>query len=130
MRTDPKMRELQRLFEDASERELRAIASRADEIDVPAGFRLTQEGDRGREVVLVASGAATVTRDGEEIATVGGGDIVGELALVTYAPRSATVTTTEPSRVFVLGERAFRELVDTVPAFSWRVFAAAVAHSA
>jgi CRP-like cAMP-binding protein len=130
MRTDPKMRELQRLFEDASEPELRAIASRADEIDVPAGFRLTQEGDRGREVVLVASGAATVTREGEEIATVGEGDIVGELALVTYAPRTATVTTTEPSRVFVLGERHFRELVDTVPAFSWRVFAAAVAHSA
>jgi CRP-like cAMP-binding protein len=130
MRANPKVRELQRLFEDASEHELRAIASRADEIDVPAGFRLTQEGDRGREVVLVASGAATVTRDGEEIATVAGGDIVGELALVSYAPRSATVTTTEPSRLFVLGERDFRELVETVPAFSWRVFAAAVAHSA
>jgi CRP-like cAMP-binding protein len=130
MRIDPKMRELQRLFEDAPEQDLRAIASRADEIDVPAGFRLTQEGARGREVVLIASGAATVTRGGEEIATVGDGDIVGELALVTYAPRSATVTTTEPSRLFVLGERDFRDLVGSVPSFSWRVFAAAFAHSA
>jgi CRP-like cAMP-binding protein len=125
-----KLDELRRLFEEASDRELREIASLADEIDVPAGFDLTREGERGREAVILASGAATVERDGETIATVGPGDIVGELALVTYSPRSATVTTTEPSRLFVLGERDFRALVDRVPSFSRRVFVAAVAHSA
>jgi CRP/FNR family transcriptional regulator, cyclic AMP receptor protein len=113
------------LFAGASARELREIASRVDEIDVPAGYVLTREGDRGREFVVLVEGSATVENDGRVIATLGDGDFLGEIALLLYTARTATVRTTTPSRLLVVNERDFRTLVDEVPSFGREVYAAA-----
>jgi CRP/FNR family cyclic AMP-dependent transcriptional regulator len=113
------------LFADASPSELREIASRADEIDVPAGYTLTREGDRGREFVVLVEGSATVENEGRVIATLGDGDFLGEIALLLYTARTATVRTTTPSRLLVVNERDFHTLVDEVPSFGREVFAAA-----
>jgi CRP-like cAMP-binding protein len=117
------------LFAGTSANELRQIASRVDEIDVPAGYTLTREGDRGREFVVLVQGEATVENDGRVIATLGDGDFLGEIALLLYTQRTATVRTTTPSRLLVMTERDFRTLVDDVPAFSARVWSAAAARA-
>lgn len=124
---DPKIELLKQvpLFAGASVRELRQIASRADEIDVPAGYALTREGDRGREFVVLVEGSATVESDGRVIATLADGDFLGEIALLLYTARTATVRTTAPSRLLVVNERDFRTLVDDVPSFGREVYAAA-----
>jgi CRP/FNR family cyclic AMP-dependent transcriptional regulator len=129
MKAEPKIDLLQRLplFARASMRELRDIAARADEIDVPAGYTLAREGDRGREFVVLIEGSATVESDGRVIATLGDGDFLGEIALLLYTARTATVRTTAPSRILVVTERDFRTLVATVPSFGREVFAAAAA---
>ena len=129
MNGDTKLELLRRLplFAHASARELRDIAARAHEIDVPAGYVLTREGDRGREFVVLVEGAATVETDGRVIATLGDGDFLGEIALLLYTHRTATVRTTTPSRLIVVTERDFRTLVAAVPSFSREVFAAAAA---
>ena len=113
------------LFAGTSTNELRQIAARVDEIDVPAGYTLTREGDRGREFVVLVEGSATVENDGRVIATLGDGDFLGEIALLLYTQRTATVRTTTPSRLLVMTDRDFRALVDDVPAFSRRVWSAA-----
>lgn len=117
------------LFAGTSTEELRQIASRVDEIDVPADYALTREGDRGREFVVLVEGSATVENDGRVIATLSDGDFLGEIALLLYTQRTATVRTTTPSRLLVMTERDFRALVDDVPVFSRRVWSAAAART-
>jgi CRP/FNR family transcriptional regulator, cyclic AMP receptor protein len=115
------------LFAGFSRDELRAVAAVADELDVPAGRALTRQGEPGREFVVLVDGEATVEENGKAVATLGRGDFLGEIALLTRSPRTATVTTTAPSRLLVLSDRAFRVLADTVPNFAARTWAATAA---
>ncbi len=96
--------------------------------EIPAGTVLVREGDPAHAFFLLLDGAAVVERGGEAIGCLEPGAIFGELALLTYQRRTATVTTTAPSRILVVPERTFRHLVDTDRSFSRRVFAAAAAY--
>jgi CRP/FNR family transcriptional regulator, cyclic AMP receptor protein len=112
------------LFERCSKRELEEIASIADELDLPADRNLTKEGSTGHEFVVLVEGAADVRRNGRKINTLGAGDFLGELALVTGRPRTATVTTTAPSRLLVITASSFRKLLRDAPAIQSKVLEA------
>ena len=103
------------LFASASKQELAEIASIADEIDLPEGKTLIKEGDTGREFFVLVDGTAEVARGGKKVASIGGGDFFGEIALITKTPRNATITTTSPVRALVITDRAFRQLLDRAP---------------
>jgi CRP/FNR family cyclic AMP-dependent transcriptional regulator len=103
------------LFSSCSKKELEAIASQADELVVPAGKTLTKEGARGREFMVIVDGAADVRKKGRKINTLGSGDFLGEIALISGGPRTATVTTTAESDLLVLTDRAFRQLTRQMP---------------
>jgi CRP/FNR family transcriptional regulator, cyclic AMP receptor protein len=109
------------LFATCSKTELRKIASLADEIDLPAGTRLTKEGASGKEFVVIVKGRADVVRRGKKLRSLGNGDFLGEIALVTGAPRTATVTTTEPTRALVIAAPAFRNLLRNTPSMQLKV---------
>lgn len=109
------------LFADCSRKELEAVAAVADELDLPAGRELTREGARGAEFVVLAAGAAEVRRRGRKINTLGDGDFLGEIALLTGTPRTATVQTTAPSRVLVLTAGAFRKVLRDTPSLQLKV---------
>jgi CRP-like cAMP-binding protein len=103
------------LFSRCSKKELQQIASAADEIDLPEGKELTTEGERGREFFVILDGEAEVRRNGRKIKTLGNGDFLGEIALVSKVPRTATVTTTRPTRVLVITDQRFGSLLRTTP---------------
>jgi CRP-like cAMP-binding protein len=109
------------LFARCSKRELTEIASLADELDVPDGRTLTKEGASGREFVVIVEGSATVKRKGRTINTLSAGDFLGELSLLTGRPRTATVTTAEPSRLLVITAGAFRRLLRDAPSIQLKV---------
>jgi len=109
------------LFATCSKTELRKIASLADEIDLPAGTRLTKEGASGKEFVVIVKGAADVIRRGKKLRSLGNGDFLGEIALITGTPRTATVTTTEPTRALVIAAPAFRTLLRNTPSMQLKV---------
>lgn len=93
--------------------------------DVPAGTAVVRQGDRAHAFFTLLEGAAIVERDGLPVACLGPGAVFGELALLTYTRRTATVTTTTPARIAVVPVDEFRRLVDTDRSFSRRAFAAA-----
>ena len=103
------------LFSSASKAELAEIASIADEIDLPEGKTVIQEGDAGREFFVLVEGTADVERGGKKVASLGPGDFFGEIALIAKTPRNATITTTSAVRALVITDRAFRQLLDHSP---------------
>ena len=117
MHSDPKLELIKHvpLFAGASKAELAKIAAIADEVDLPAGKTLIAEGESGREFFVLIDGTADVTQDGRHIRKLGPGDFFGEIALISKAPRSATIVTTSPVRALVITDRAFRQLLDESP---------------
>ena len=104
------------LFKDLRQRELEQVAQLVDEVDLPAGQVLMREGESATQMFMMASGEALVERGGLEVARLGPGSHVGEMAIVAEGPRTATVTLTEPAHLFVLAHREFHSLMDDVPA--------------
>ena len=129
LRKDAKIELLRRvpLFESCSKSELASIARVADEVSVPAGRDLTKEGAPRREFVILVEGAAEVRRKGKVINQLGDGDFLGEIALVANVPRTATVTTTWPSRLLLLTDRAFKSLLRESPSLQTKVLSALAA---
>jgi CRP-like cAMP-binding protein len=112
------------LFSRCSQRQLRAIAALADEIERPSGRVLAREGTLGLEFFVLVDGAAEVRRGSRRVALLGAGDFFGEIALVTRTPRTATVTLIEPSTLLVMAERDFDALLRDDPRIQARILRA------
>ncbi|HEV3452255.1 MAG TPA: cyclic nucleotide-binding and patatin-like phospholipase domain-containing protein [Acidimicrobiia bacterium] len=96
------------------------VAARLEAQNAPGGTVLVRQGDAGDCMYLVAIGRfrVTMTRpDGTEalVAEIGRGEVVGELALITTEPRTATVTAVRDGCVLRLSTDAYAELVRRHP---------------
>lgn len=112
------------LFSTCSTRELRTIRRTLEEVTVPAGRVLCEEGTIGREFFLIVDGQASVRRNGRKVATLGPGQYFGELALLDRRPRSASVVADTEMLLLVLGQRQFNGILDAVPALSRKLLVA------
>ena len=115
------------LFERCSQRELGQIAMLADELALPGARDLTREGASGFEFIILVEGEADVVRGVRVVNELGPGDFVGEIALVSGKPRTATVKTRGPARVLVITASGFRTLMHDVPSIKDKVLAAVTA---
>jgi len=77
------------------------------------GEQLFAEGEHGEVAYIIESGQVNITREGAErtlqIARLGAGELVGEMALIDDAPRSATATATEETEVFIIDRDLLRQ---------------------
>jgi CRP/FNR family transcriptional regulator, cyclic AMP receptor protein len=112
------------LFSACSRRDLRRIAALVDEIDVPEGKVLMRQGEPGWECFVIAAGKGKATVPGSGSASLGPGDVVGEMSLLDGRPRSATVTARSDMHLLVLTSRNFSALIDEVPLVARRIMAA------
>ncbi|MDA8355943.1 MAG: cyclic nucleotide-binding domain-containing protein [Actinomycetota bacterium] len=112
------------LFSTCSARELRTIRRALEEVAVPPGRMLCEEGTIGREFFIIVEGQAAVRRRGRRIATLGPGQYFGELALLDRRPRSATVVSETEMLLLVLGQRQFNGVLDAVPQLARKLLAA------
>ena len=110
-----------RLFAECTNAELSEVALSTDEREAPEGERLTVEGERGREFFVLVEGTVAVRRGGRKLADLGPGDWFGEIAILTYKQRTATVTATSAVRLLVISDRAFRRVVETTPRIALKV---------
>ena len=113
----------QPLFSACSKRELQRIARAFDELEVPAGRVLVDQGQAGREAFIVLDGTATVSRNNRKVATLWSGEQFGELALLDHGPRTATVTAETPMRLLVASSRSFAGVIDDVPSIARKLLA-------
>jgi voltage-gated potassium channel len=111
-------------FESLSEPELAEVAAWFEAREVGAGVKLVGEGTTGHSFFVICDGEAAVTAHGDEIATLGTGDYFGEVALLETGRRTASVTTTTPSRILVLFGNDFTRLRTRYPAIAAELEAA------
>jgi CRP-like cAMP-binding protein len=123
---DTKVQALRRapLFEDLSRKELVQLARASEDLEVAPGKVLCNEGEVGQEFFVIIDGKVEVTRKGKRVAMRGGGEFVGEIALLEETPRTATVTAKTPLRLFVLTRKDFRHLVNENPSVERKVLRA------
>ncbi len=112
------------LFADLSKKERGEIARFTDELDLPAGKVLGEEGSFAYEFFVIEEGTAEVTKGGERLAELGPGDFFGEIGLLESDRRTATVTATSPMKVIVMFGRDFRDAKRQLPSVAEKIEAA------
>lgn len=103
------------LFEHCSKKDLARIAGLAVQREIDEGVELIQEGEPGDAFFAVASGRVVIRRRGRKVGELGDGCFVGEIALLSRSPRSATVVAATPLTVLEIAGEDFVALLDEHP---------------
>lgn len=112
------------LFENQPEEFLRAVLAQGRVLEFGPGAVVFRQGDHGDCLYIVKAGVLEIVAapaDGSEpvpLAYLGIGEVIGELALLTGSPRTATLRCPERAELFILEKAVFIDLMETLPAFS------------
>jgi CRP-like cAMP-binding protein len=117
------------LFAGLSKKELRRLSSMTDEIVLPRGTRLLNEGAFSHEFLLITSGSAEVRREGRLVAELGPGDFAGEIGVMRDTRRNATVVARTELTAIVMTDRGLREITHEMPSVAAQIDAAITARS-
>lgn len=109
------------LFASCDAREVERLGMLIEEVELPAGRVLFNQGDSAQELFIVVSGQVRVERNGQVLAVRGPGEFFGEIALVAEGPRTATATCVTDCRLLVLVHRDFHTVMDEFPGLKMRV---------
>lgn len=100
-----------------SPQEIAKIASAGTRVSLPEGWSPIWEDTPADKAYVILSGTVSVRRDGEEIAQLGAGDIVGEAAILNRALRNASIVALTPLDLIHLSAEALLRLNVEMPAF-------------
>lgn len=103
------------LFSDVPGRDLVAVARLAEEVRIAEDVTVIERGAVEDWLFVVAEGRVRAHLDGRTLAEVGAGGVFGELAVLSAAPRAASVTAMEPTLLLRLRRGPFEELLDDRP---------------
>jgi len=99
------------LFQGLRREDVAAIFSKGMTVRVLKGETVFYKGTVGNQMFVVLGGQMIVSDGKKQIATLSTGAMFGEMALINKEPRSATVTASEDSLLFVLSETTFQRLL-------------------
>jgi CRP/FNR family transcriptional regulator, cyclic AMP receptor protein len=100
------------IFSHLSEEEAKRLAAFATETSVAEGQILMKQGDYSTELIAIEEGSADVIQNGEKVASLKDGDLIGEMGLLQREPRNADVVATSPMRVMKLTHWEIRRMSD------------------
>lgn len=103
------------LFAGLPRRKLQVVAEHADEVELPAGSTLVEEGRLAYELFVILEGKAEVLEGETKLAEVGPGDVVGEIGILETITRTATVVATTPIKAIVMYGPELRALDKKLP---------------
>ncbi len=130
-RRDEKLDWLERVLplEGLSEAELSALGSCSDWISRSAGTWLARQGELGREAFVIVEGQIEIRRDGEPLAMLGAGDVVGELAVLGGWHRTADIVCDTDVELLVFDVRSFERAMHVSDGLRRHVEQAVAAHT-
>jgi predicted acylesterase/phospholipase RssA/CRP-like cAMP-binding protein len=107
---------LSRLFGALDDAMLRFVESRVESIRLHAGEQLFAAGDKAEDLYFVVGGRLrALAEDGRMLSEMTRGESIGEMALLTGEPRTATVVAVRDSELIYIGREAFDEIVARYP---------------
>ena len=111
------------LFKNLTPSDIANIADRMHKRKYARGDVIIRQGDVGEEFFLIARGSASVMAQKlgmpeRQVATLGAGDVFGEMALLTEEPRNATVSAVEDLETYYLEKKDFREALEFSAGFN------------
>lgn len=123
MAKDPKVDRLHAapLFASCDKKELDRLAAAIDTLDIADGRALIKQGTVTHEAFIIESGEADVTIDGELVATIPAGEMVGEIGLLTRSPATATVTAKGEMSVLLIPHQRFEAIVSDTPGLAMAI---------
>jgi CRP-like cAMP-binding protein len=98
------------IFSHLSDEEANRLAAFATETSVAEGQILMKQGDYSTELIAIQEGTADVIQDGNKVASLKEGDLIGEMGLLEREPRNADVIATSPMRVMKLTHWEIRRM--------------------
>jgi len=114
---DPKTQRLGEveLFRHCTPKELTRLASITDEAVLETGQVLCRQGEVATAAYVIDDGEASVKVGTHVVGTVGAGESVGEMGLLDFRPRSASVIARSPMKVYVIDARRFESALEEAP---------------
>ncbi|MGA2014251.1 MAG: cyclic nucleotide-binding domain-containing protein [Solirubrobacteraceae bacterium] len=100
------------IFSELAPDEAKRLAAFATETSVAEGQALMKEGDYSVELIAIEEGTADVLQGGRTIASLGPGDLIGEMGLLEHRPRNADVIASSPMRLLKLTHWEIRRMSD------------------
>jgi CRP/FNR family transcriptional regulator, cyclic AMP receptor protein len=112
------------LFAGLNRKERRALAPRADEVELEQGRVIVREGEWAYEFFAIEDGTTEVRCGEQLLAELGPGDFFGEMGLVGDTRRNANVIASSPLKVVVMTAQAFRQTSRELPDVAAKIRAA------
>jgi CRP-like cAMP-binding protein len=109
------------IFASVDDDVLAVLASRMRERERAAGETVMLEGEVGREMFVIVSGRVRVHKGDRTLAELGPRGVIGELAALDPAPRTATVTALEPVVLLSLDHADLEEELMSNSDLAWGV---------
>lgn len=110
-------------FEGLGEGDLRKIARLFGQRLFRSGEQIFQKGDPGEEVYFVLRGQVDLRDDGSKsISSIQAGEILGELAVLSNAPRVVTAVASQSSILLVAQRQAFNDLIQHDPVLGVAIY--------
>lgn len=99
------------LFGTIPAENLSRIAQITEEVQYSANAPIFREGDYGDSLFIVVEGSVQIRKGNKDLATLGKGSFLGEMALLDQEPRSADAIVTEDTTLFKIAQEEFYEVM-------------------
>ena len=106
------------IFDGLSDEDLESVAERSMKVYAREGILLIKRGEAGFRFFVILDGTADVIADGDVVASLSRGDVVGEMALISHAKRNADVVATSNMSLATMMVWDYRDVEADFPDFA------------
>jgi CRP-like cAMP-binding protein len=104
-------------LEALGDEDLARVVRAGRHVHLPANWSLIWERTPADKAYLIVDGEVSVRKGGQEVARLGPGDVIGEMAIVNHKLRSASVVSLTQLEVVHFTKESLEQLLDEVPVF-------------